>query len=326
LLSVPYAFHAKTAEKVIGGINELDPVFGASVAKGINSMDTARWNNKQNKVILGSNISIVNDTLNASIAEIDPVFEVSIAKGITASDTSNWNKKQSKLIAGTNVTIKNDTIKSSITEIDPVFDGSIAKGIKATDTAKWNNKQNKLVSGDNIKLAGDTISVTGISKRYIGEYYGGGVIFNLWRDTQGVEHGLIVAITDQGQSSWSNIRDITIGNSAQSKWYGSSNSNAITNQIGHLTSAAKLCLDYVHNGYDDWYLPSQHVFNMIWINYFTISQSLLQISGATKLQEADYWSSTEADCCAATAFTFWGGGAYNINKGSQRLVRAVRSF
>jgi hypothetical protein len=326
LLSVPYALHSKTAEMVLGGINETDPVFSRSTAKGINSTDTSKWNNKQNRLIVGNNISLVNDTINSNIVEKDPIFEASIASGIRALDTLNWNNKQNKLIPGNNISISNDTIRTNIIEIDPVFNGSLAKSITSLDTMKWNNKQNKLISGNNIRLSGDTISFTGISNRYIGEYYGGGIIFNLWKDAQGVDHGLIVSITDQGQSSWSNVRDVLIGSNAQSKWDGSVNSTSIAIQNGHLTSAAKLCLDYVYNGYDDWYLPSQHVFNLLWTNYYTIQKSLLHITGATQIQDSDYWSSTEADCCAATAFTFLGGGPYNINKGSQRRIRAIRSF
>ena len=46
LLSVPYAMHAKTAEKITGSIDEADPVFTKSVASGIISADTSLWNNK----------------------------------------------------------------------------------------------------------------------------------------------------------------------------------------------------------------------------------------------------------------------------------------
>lgn len=46
LLSVPYALHAKTADGVSGTIDESDPVFDASVAKGITETDTMIWNNK----------------------------------------------------------------------------------------------------------------------------------------------------------------------------------------------------------------------------------------------------------------------------------------
>ncbi len=49
LVSVPYALYANKAEfadSLTGGVNETDPFFDASVAKGITVADTAYWNNK----------------------------------------------------------------------------------------------------------------------------------------------------------------------------------------------------------------------------------------------------------------------------------------
>jgi hypothetical protein len=108
LLSVPYALHSKTAETVSGGItetdpeftawdkstgisitesqisdldhfisaDETDPMFGASVANGINETDTTNWNNKLD-----------------SYTETDPIFDTSVASGITSDDTISWNDK-----------------------------------------------------------------------------------------------------------------------------------------------------------------------------------------------------------------------------------------
>ncbi|MBI9055921.1 MAG: hypothetical protein JEY96_19020 [Bacteroidales bacterium] len=108
LLSVPYAIHSKTAETLSGGItetdpefiawdkstgisitegqindldhfttaDETDPMFGASVANGINETDTTNWNNKLD-----------------SYTETDPIFDTSVASGITSDDTTSWNDK-----------------------------------------------------------------------------------------------------------------------------------------------------------------------------------------------------------------------------------------
>jgi len=48
LLSVPYALHANTTDSLVGGVSirETDPVYDASIAKGISSTDTTLWNNK----------------------------------------------------------------------------------------------------------------------------------------------------------------------------------------------------------------------------------------------------------------------------------------
>src|SRR5690606_38364146 len=66
LLSVPYALHAKTAETVTGTITETDPIFGASVASGITGTDTTYWNNKQDQLVAGTNITIVGNTISAT--------------------------------------------------------------------------------------------------------------------------------------------------------------------------------------------------------------------------------------------------------------------
>ncbi len=65
-LSVPYALHAKTADSVIGAVTETDPVFGASVANGITGTDTTIWNNKQNQLVAGTNVTISGDTISVT--------------------------------------------------------------------------------------------------------------------------------------------------------------------------------------------------------------------------------------------------------------------
>ena len=163
---------------------------------------------------------------------------------------------------------------------------------------------------------------------YIGEEYGGGVIFHLWKDNAGVEHGLIVALTDQSISqAWSNVTSAEIGTSAQSLWDGLSNSNSIVGQAGHTSSAAKLCLDLVSGGQSDWYLPSIQELNMLWNNYYTVTRALSQISGATQLSNSwYYWSSSELHYNNAWYFAFGGGYAGGYGKDYAISVRAVRAF
>ena len=162
---------------------------------------------------------------------------------------------------------------------------------------------------------------------YIGEEYGGGVIFHLWKDNAGVEHGLIVALTDQSSSqAWSNVTSAEIGTSAQSSWDGLSNSNSIVGQAGHTSSAAKLCLDLVSGGQSDWYLPSIQELNMLWNNYYTVTKALSQISGATQLSNSAYWSSSEDDNINAWYFGFASGHTGYSGKYGTYCVRAVRAF
>lgn len=162
---------------------------------------------------------------------------------------------------------------------------------------------------------------------YIGEEYGGGVIFHLWKDNAGVEHGLIVALTDQSISqAWSNVASAEIGTSAQSLWDGLSNSNSIVGQAGHTSSAAKLCLDLVSGGQSDWYLPSIQELNMLWNNYYTVTRALSQISGAAQLSNSVYWSSSEYGSNLAWYFHFYYGSSTFLDKDYTSYVRAVRAF
>jgi len=162
---------------------------------------------------------------------------------------------------------------------------------------------------------------------YIGEEFGGGVIFHLWKDALGVEHGLIIDKTDLSTAQvWSNIDAILIGSSAQSNWDGLSNSNAIFGQAGHTSSASALCLNSTIGGQSDWYLPSIQELSMLWNNYYTVARSLTQISGATQLQPAAYWSSTESASTTAWNFNFSSGIVSNFGKNQTLYVRAVRKF
>lgn len=163
---------------------------------------------------------------------------------------------------------------------------------------------------------------------YIGEQFGGGVIFHLWKDAQGAEHGLIVDKTDLSTSQvWSNRDTSLIGASAQSSWDGLSNSNAIVGQAGHTSSAAALCLNSTNSGQSDWYLPSIDELSLLWQNRFNVNKSLSTIGGATALSfSASYWSSSEYDAYYAWDFDFINGSAFYNNKVTTLFVRAVRAF
>lgn len=162
---------------------------------------------------------------------------------------------------------------------------------------------------------------------YIGEEYAGGIIFHLWKDNTGVEHGLIVSLTDLSSGQvWSNVYTQEIGENASSSWNGLSNSFAIILQQGHTNSAANLCLNFESGGYGDWYLPSIQELNMLWRNIYNVTRALSQIPGATLINKHEYWSSSENDWDNALCFFFDYGGAGINSKSMMNSVRAIRAF
>ncbi len=171
-------------------------------------------------------------------------------------------------------------------------------------------------------------SGTGIFAHQIGDLYGGGIIFDLWKDAQGIEHGLVVDLVDVSSGHvWSNVLNISIGSGARSNWDGRSNSLGIISQNGHSSSAAALCLNSNNGGQNDWYLPSVQEMNVLWKNYYRVSRTLEQTTGAETLKYEDYWCSNEENQFIAWTFYFGEGtaGAYDT-KDVLRKVRAIRAF
>jgi hypothetical protein len=163
---------------------------------------------------------------------------------------------------------------------------------------------------------------------YIGEEFGGGVVFHLWKDNAGVEHGLIVALTNQSTGQvWSNVSATQIGLTAQSTWNGLGNSTATVGQTGHTSSAAKLCLDLNSGGQSDWYLPAVDEISLLWHNRFNVNKTLSNIPGATVLPFFDvFWTSSEYLALNAWYFNFGNGYVINVVKTTSLYVRAIRAF
>ena len=127
--------------------------------------------------------------------------------------------------------------------------------------------------------------------RYIGEFYGGGIIVAMWKYPSNVFNYLIMSSEDINSSatySWSNI--LATASNATSEHNGSSNTNTIITQPGHLTSAAKVCDDYTGGGFTNWYLPSVTELN----HGFNAAQIVDSSLGTDKIT-GSYWTSTEID-------------------------------
>jgi hypothetical protein len=176
-------------------------------------------------------------------------------------------------------------------------------------------------TADNIGSSASGVNFT----HFIGEQYGGGIIFYLWKDSIGYEHGLIADKVDLSPAQmWSNIDLYEVGPLAQNSWDGLNNTSAIASQIGHTSSAAALCLNSTNGGQNDWYLPSVNELSLLLHNRFIVNKTLASIGVYQISILNNYWSSTEATSGHAIVFF---EGIYSTNpKSVNRAVRAIRRF
>lgn len=180
--------------------------------------------------------------------------------------------------------------------------------------------------------AGTAASLGGNGGHYIGEKFGGGVIFHLYRDSTGTEHGLIVAPNDISISSaWDSTAACLAGTCAnvrfaESTYNGSANTAAILNDVNSPFTAAAHCVAYSSGGFTDWYMPSLQELNMIWNNLFDVNRTMESMPGADTMRFAVYWSSTEIDAIGAWNFSFMTGQASYWDKIETYHLRAIRKF
>ena len=178
----------------------------------------------------------------------------------------------------------------------------------------------------------------------IGDEAFGGIVCYLFNENepgyiQGEEHGFVVAIEDQGESMWCDMDDCDMNASGITIGTGYQNTLSIINTYSGDT-AAKLCVNYSGNGYNDWFLPSHHEALMFLPLYW------LGFGNFTTGDTARYYTSSEiktifGDCYQDTyAFSqsleytsdtwndgnpdwMWCGGG---DKSFVYLVRAIRYF
>jgi hypothetical protein len=126
----------------------------------------------------------------------------------------------------------------------------------------------------------------------IGDEYGGGIVFSV--DETG-NHGLIAAKEDlSGHSSGHEEGRFT--------W----------------SDAKTACIDFVSNGYRDWFLPNKEQLNQLYLQKRTV--------GGFADYSTYYWSSSESSATNAWLQVFINGFQSHSNKGYVSRVRAVRAF
>jgi len=149
---------------------------------------------------------------------------------------------------------------------------------------------------------------------YIGQHYGGGIIF--WIDATG-QHGLIAAPSDQGFTWWGDRAYLVTGATDTAVGTGRVNTEKIIRAQGRrYTYAALLCANYRGGRYADWFQPSKD-------ELYLLYQQKDVVGGFIR---GSYWSSSEFDHSLAWHKFFYNDIAVCSHKDRYDGVRAIRTF
>lgn len=263
-LSVPYALHANIADSVSGSVNETDPIFDSSVAKGITSTDTAKWND-----------DLVNDADNDPLNELqqlsrngDTLFLSESNYVILSSSSGNQT-----------LSLNDDTLSISNGNYI-IIPGFLYSKIGAMGI------QGALDSGYS---PCDVIAAGWDKELLYGATYKGGLIFYI--NTDSCETFVCASNDHAIDAEWGCYGTSISG--ADSRAIGSGKQNTIDILAGCTTTgiAADTCNKLVLNGYSDWYLPSIDELEQMYLN--------LKINGHGNFGNLWYWSSSEEQSVSA---------------------------
>ena len=148
---------------------------------------------------------------------------------------------------------------------------------------------------------------------YLGEPYLGGIIFYLYKGSDGLEHGLIVALTES-TATWQTSPTLVNANRTED---GAYNTTLMTG------SPAATYITSLGAG---WYLPSIDELGLLYYNRYSAQKGLRAGSHTLLSNTAYYWSSTEYNATNAYYFNFFGGYADGNTKTNTFTVRGVRAF
>jgi hypothetical protein len=173
---------------------------------------------------------------------------------------------------------------------------------------------------------------------WIGKKYQGGTIAHLWKDSLGVEHGLILCEDEMeyinGGSTYNYILFSPGGYwnpSPNSSEDGASNTTSLVSLMGTpitgTSYAAYACDSLVYGGYSDWYLPSIYEMLKVLQNSFEINLAITSLGAGDKIDASEkYWTSTIPfnNFAMSAGGTWYQYQIYQFTMNSK--VRAIRKF
>ena len=148
---------------------------------------------------------------------------------------------------------------------------------------------------------------------YLGEAFNGGIIYYLYKGSDNLEHGLIVALTES-TATWQTSPTLVNANRTED---GAYNTTLMTG------SPAATYITSLGAG---WYLPSIDELGLLYYNRYSAQKGLRAGSHTLLSNTAACWSSTEYTAANASTFNFTNGAAYNDGKSNTYTVRGVRAF
>ena len=154
--------------------------------------------------------------------------------------------------------------------------------------------------------------VSGFS-HYIGETFNGGVIYNLYKGSDGLEHGLIVSTTES-MAKWQTTGVLV---NADRSWDGVYNTNLISGSPA---------VNYIATLGPNWYLPSLDELILLHGSRFEVNKALFTNNQTLLSLSLYYWSSTEYSASQALSYDFLTGYTDVSGKTLNYGVRGVKSF
>jgi hypothetical protein len=160
--------------------------------------------------------------------------------------------------------------------------------------------------------AGASAGVGGFT-HYLGEAFNGGTIYYLYKGSDGLEHGLIVALTE----STAAYQTSNIQVNANRTEDGIFNTALMTNSPA---------VSYIATLGPGWYLPSIDELSLLFYNRYSVQKALRAGSNTLLSHTSNYWSSLEFSSYSAYYFDFYSGSSGPDSKTNMKIVRGIKAF
>jgi hypothetical protein len=205
--------------------------------------------------------------------------------------------------------------------------GGLAGGTIVYNTATAGASPNNVVPGfyywDTTTSAwlavGNSATTNPISgfTHYLGEPFGGGVVFYLYKGSDGLEHGLIVSLTQSVLLQWQT-------NTAT--FFNATSSEDGTTNTASMNAAVCPAKTYIGTLGAGWYIPSMDEMGLLYYNRYNVQKTLRANANTLLSLFANYWTSTEVAGSDAFVFGFNSGSFFNNFKTNSHTVRGIKSF